>query len=188
MEENIMGEHLATNIFNTLRNRFNNRYKTSSRPEVPDAIWQRPLYFFAFGFGSGAMPFAPGTFGTLMAIPFYLLFRPLPVFAYLIFVIAFVLVSSWASEKISKEINVHDHSGMCIDEFAGFFVTMINAPHGFYWILLGFILFRIFDILKPWPIYVVDEKMAGGLGMVLDDVIAGIYSCIIIQIIALIMK
>lgn len=177
-----MGPFKATNIFKYfIRDKYKKTY-----PEVPRAVWQQPLYFFAFGLGSGAMPFAPGTFGTLMAIPFYLLLQSLPLLAYLIFVIAFIIASSIISQKVSQEIHVHDHPGMCIDEFAGFFVTMINAPHGFSWIILGFLLFRLFDIWKPWPINLLDEKIHGGFGMVLDDVVAGIYSLMIIQIIAII--
>ncbi|TAK73542.1 MAG: phosphatidylglycerophosphatase A [Gammaproteobacteria bacterium] len=153
-------------------------------PPLPDNIWQRPLYFIAFGFGSGTLPIAPGTFGTLMAIPFYLLFQSLPLPLYLLFVLLFTALSCWICERVSREIQVHDHPGMCIDEFAGFFVTMINAPHGWLWILLGFLLFRLFDIWKPWPIRDIDKKMHNGIGIVLDDIVAGLYALIIIQIIA----
>lgn len=177
MEENIMAQLTVTNIFSY----FKPRIKPSL--PVPRKVWRDPLFFIAFGLGSGAMPFAPGTFGTLMAIPFYLLFRPLSLYAYLIFVIVFIILSSLLCARISRKIKVDDHPGMCIDEFAGFFVTMINAPHGFWWIVLGFVLFRLFDIWKPWPIYIVDKKIHGGFGMVLDDVLAGIYACVIIQLI-----
>lgn len=162
-----------------------NIFKYSCKPKasLPDNIWQNPLYFIAFGFGSGAIPFAPGTFGTLLAIPFYLLLRPLPPSAYIIFVIVFIIFTSWLSDRISREINIHDHPGMCIDEFAGFFVTMICAPSGFIWIILGVILFRLFDIWKPWPIRLLDEKVHGGFGMIIDDVVAGLFAMFIIQII-----
>lgn len=161
----------------------NKLMKKYIRFETPDAVWRNPLYFIAFGFGSGAMPFAPGTFGTLMAIPFYLLLRPLPLVYYIIFIVAFIAFSMWLSNKLSREINVHDHPGMCIDEFAGYFVTMINAPAGWEWVLLGFALFRFFDIVKPWPISFIDEKVHGGIGMILDDVLAGLASFAIIQLI-----
>lgn len=175
-----MARYAVTDIFKLFSN------DAKQLPETPSQVWTNPLYFIAFGFGSGAMPFAPGTFGTLMAIPFYLLLRPLPLYAYVIFVAILIAVTSWISEKLSREIHIHDHPGMCIDEFVGFFVTMINAPHGIFWIILGVILFRIFDILKPWPIYILDEKIHGGFGMILDDVAAGIYAMIIIQILKLI--
>lgn len=152
-------------------------------PPVPEKVWQDPIYFVAFGFGTGAIPFAPGTFGTLMAIPFYLLLSPLPVIPYVVFLGLFIAFSSWICSRLSREINVHDHVGMNIDEFAGFFVTMTAVPAGFGWIVMGFLLFRFFDIIKPWPIGYIDEKVQGGFGMILDDVIAGIFACAILQII-----
>lgn len=149
---------------------------------IPQKVWQDPRYFLAFGLGSGAFPIAPGTMGTIFAIPFYLLLQPLPLFLYLIITIIFCIAAMWLCAQLSKEINLHDHPGMCIDEFAGFFVTMIHAPPGWQWILLGFILFRIFDIAKPWPIRLADQKIHGGFGMVFDDILAGIAACFIIQL------
>lgn len=165
-----------------------NKFALRSKPlvPVPKAIWQQPLYFIAFGFGSGAMPFAPGTFGTLMAIPFYLLLQSLPLFAYCTVTLLIIIGSAWLCEHISNEIQIHDHPGMCIDEIAGFLVTMINAPKGWSWIIIGFILFRFFDIFKPWLIRSIDKHVHGGIGMVLDDVAAGVISCLIIQLIRLI--
>jgi phosphatidylglycerophosphatase A len=85
---------------------------------------------------------------------------------------------------VSKEIHVHDHPGMCIDEVVGYLVTMFGAPHGFRWIVLGFIAFRIFDIWKPWPIHIIDQKVKGGFGMILDDILAGIYSILVLHILS----
>lgn len=172
-----MAPFKVTNIFNWAPKK--------PKPPLPPAIWQRPLYFFAFGLGSGAMPFAPGTFGTLLAIPFYLLLQPLSFTAYLIFVVIFIILSSWACDYVSRQINVHDHPGMTIDEFAGYFVTMINAPHGWQWVVLGFLLFRFFDIVKPWPIRFLDKHVHGGFGIVLDDIVAGLFAMIIIQLLLL---
>jgi len=168
----------AFNIFNLLKP------KPKAKPPIPKKIWRDPLYFAAFGLGSGAIPFAPGTVGTLFAIPFYLLLQPLAIIPYCIFVVIFIAFSSWLCDYVSREINVHDHPGMTIDEFAGFFVTMIAAPHGWFWIVLGFILFRLFDIWKPWPIRWLDEKVHGGFGIVLDDVIAGLFAFFLIQLLA----
>jgi phosphatidylglycerophosphatase A len=105
---------------------------------------------------------------------------------YLLFVICFIVFSSWICGRVSHDIGIHDHPGITIDEFVGFFVTMIHAPKGVSWIILGFILFRVFDILKPWPIHTLDEKIQGGFGIVLDDIVAGIYACLIIQLLSLI--
>lgn len=172
----------ATSIFNKLKS------KSKVAPPIPKAVWHNPLYFAAFGLGSGAMPFAPGTFGTLFAIPFYLLLAPLSLSAYLFFTIFFIIASSWICDRVSRETHTHDHPGMCIDEFAGFFVTMIHAPRGWTWIVFGFLLFRLFDIWKPWPIRVMDEKIHGGFGMVLDDVAAGLVAMFIIQITAYLLR
>lgn len=166
----------VTIIFNTLKSR------SKPMPPVPEAVWRNPLYFVAFGLGSGAIPLAPGTFGTLMAIPFYLLLQPLPLPFYLAFTLLFFAASSWICDRVSRETGTHDHPGMCLDEFVGFFVTMIHAPTGWPWVVLGFLLFRLFDIWKPWPINWLDKKVHGGFGMVLDDVVAGIFAMIVIQL------
>lgn len=160
------------------------QFKPKAIPPVPDEVWTSVVYFIAFGFGSGTMPFAPGTFGTLMAVLFYILLPPMTLTNYAIGLIVFIIASMIICEYVSRRIHVHDHPGMCLDEFAGFFVTMFNAPSGWSWILLGFILFRLFDIFKPWPINVLDKHVPGGFGMVLDDVVAGIFSCAIIQALA----
>lgn len=164
------------NIFKKMKIR---SYKPSP---VPNSIWKKPSHFVAFGFGSGAIPFAPGTFGTLMAIPFYLAMRSLPNSIYFVLLILIIIGSSWLCHIVSKEINEHDHQGMCIDEVVGYLVTMFNAPKGFIWIIWGFLLFRLFDILKPWPIRYIDENIQGGFGMILDDVLAGIYSLILLRV------
>ncbi len=143
-----------------------------------------PIHFLAFGFGSGLAPFAPGTFGTLMAVPLYHLLlqtQPLPVY---LFILAVVCVAGiWICHKSSQLLGVHDHSGIVWDEFAGFFVTMIAAPEGWLWIIIGFALFRLFDIWKPWPISMLDKKVEGGLGIMLDDIVAGIYALVCLQFI-----
>jgi phosphatidylglycerophosphatase A len=151
-------------------------------PPIPKSIWRNPLHFIAFGFGTGAIPVAPGTFGTLMAIPIYLLMQPLPKSIYFIVLTVFTLFCMWLCEKVSRDIKVHDHQGMCIDEFPGFLLTMFAVPFHLIWIIIGFILFRVFDIWKPFPIRYVDAHVKGGFGMVLDDLLAGVYSWIVLQI------
>lgn len=153
-------------------------------PPIPASVWQKPSHFIAFGFGTGALPVAPGTFGTLIAIPFYLAFHSLSPEAYTFLVILIALGSSWLCDRVSREIDIHDHQGMCLDEIVGYLVTMIGAPFGIIWIILGFILFRIFDIWKPWPIHFVDQHVPGGFGMILDDVLAGVYSIIILKLLS----
>lgn len=153
-----------------------------SIPPIPESVWQNPLHFIAFGFGTGTIPFAPGTFGTLIAIPFYLAMQSLLPLIYFLLTIAIIVASIWICNKATQDIGIHDHQGMCLDEVVGYIVTMFNAPHGWQWVSIGFVLFRLFDIWKPWPIRFVDARVGGGFGIILDDVLAGIYSCIIIQI------
>lgn len=153
-------------------------------PPIPESIWKNPWHFIAFGFGTGALPIAPGTFGTLIAIPFYLFLATFSHTTYIILTIAITIFSIWLCNKVSEEIKVEDHQGMCLDEIVGYLVTMIAAPYGWGWMLTGFLLFRFFDIVKPWPIRQIDNGVKGGLGVILDDVLAGIYSLLIIQILA----
>jgi phosphatidylglycerophosphatase A len=178
MVKNMFSKLKAINIF---KKNLSRDYKV---PPIPDSIWKNPWHFIAFGFGTGAIPIAPGTFGTLIAIPIYLYLESYSNTFYFIFLILFTFFSIWLCEKVSDEIKVDDHQGMNIDEIVGFLVTMFWAPYGWKWILLGFILFRVFDILKPWPIRQIDARMKGGVGMILDDVLAGVYSFLIIQVIA----
>lgn len=151
-------------------------------PPIPDSVWKNPWHFIAFGFGSGAIPIAPGTFGTLMGIPFYLLMQPLSPLIYFIVLLIFIFASILICNKVSKDIGIHDHQGMCLDEIVGFLVTMFAAPHGLKWIIIGFLLFRLFDIWKPQPIRYLDEKVSGGFGMILDDVVAGIFAALLLHL------
>lgn len=156
----------------------------SKIPPIPSTVWTNPLHFIAFGFGAGCFPMAPGTFGTLMAIPFYLVMRPLSLTSYFALLILIIVGSMWVCQKVSHDVGVEDHQAMCLDEIVGFLVTMFAAPHHWVWIVLGFVLFRLFDILKPWPIRLIDNQLKGGVGMIMDDVMAGIFSCVLIQIFA----
>mgnify|MGYP003956912865 FL=1 len=150
-------------------------------------IFSSPTHLFAFGFGSGLAPIAPGTAGTLAAIPIYLLIEGLSRPLYLGFILISFLFGVVICGRTGDALGEHDHGGIVWDEFVGFWITMIAAPSGWIWIALGFILFRIFDIWKPWPINWADQKVAGGLGVMLDDVIAGVYAALFLQIIYLLM-
>jgi phosphatidylglycerophosphatase A len=142
-----------------------------------------PIHFLAFGFGSGLAPFAPGTFGTLAAVPLYLLMINFSLPVYLMITLFSILIGFWLCGRSSEMLGVHDHSGIVWDEFAGFFITMIAAPQDWQWIVLGFALFRLFDIWKPWPINIIDNKVQGGVGIMMDDVIAGIYALVVLQLV-----
>ncbi|HMT94288.1 phosphatidylglycerophosphatase A [uncultured Thiothrix sp.] len=147
-------------------------------------VFQSPIHITAFGFGSGLAPFAPGTFGTLAAIPLYLILSLFPLWLYFVVIVIAAVVGIWICGESAKKLGVHDHEGIVWDEFVGFWITMFAAPSGLIWLIAGFVIFRIFDIWKPWPIYIVDDKVQGGFGIMLDDLMAGVYALIVMQILA----
>ncbi|MDI1352914.1 MAG: phosphatidylglycerophosphatase A [bacterium] len=137
-------------------------------------VWQDPIYFIAFGFGSGLMSVAPGTWGTLAAIPVYLLLLKCHWSVYIFATVLAFILGVWVSDKVTKDLGIHDYKGIVWDEVVGYLITMFLVPPGLVWIILGFVLFRIFDIWKPQPIRLVDQKVNGGLGIMLDDVLAAV--------------
>ncbi len=152
---------------------------------APASIWRNPIHFLAFGLGSGAASKAPGTFGTLASVPIYLwLLQDLSSMQYLVMLVVTSLVGIYLCGKTSKDLGVHDHSGIVWDEFVGYWITMWLAPTGWEYIVLGFVLFRLFDILKPWPISWVDKHVHGGFGIMFDDILAGAMSLIVLQALA----
>ncbi len=152
---------------------------------APASVWRNPVHFLAFGLGSGAAPWAPGTVGTLAAIPFFLLMQPLSLFWYGVILLVTSLIGIYLCGKTSDDMGVHDHGGIVWDEFVGYWLTMFAAPPGWLWIIIGFVLFRVFDIIKPWPISWADKKVAGGLGIMLDDILAGLMALGCLQLLAL---
>lgn len=147
-----------------------------SQPVSAKNVFTHPVHFLAFGFGSGLAPKAPGTFGTLLAVPIFLLASQLSLAFYILFCLLVSLVGIYLCGHSAKLLNTHDHPGIVWDEFAGFFITMIGFAASWPNIVIGFILFRLFDILKPWPIKWIDQKVSGGFGIMLDDILAGIFA------------
>jgi phosphatidylglycerophosphatase A len=141
-----------------------------------------PYYFFAFGFGSGLAPKAPGTFGTLAAIPLYWLIQDLSWPIYVSWLIVTFALGVYWCDLAAKKLGVHDHGGIVWDEFVGYWITMFLAPKHWLYVLLGFVLFRFFDILKPWPINWLDRKIGGGFGIMVDDALAGVYALMCLQL------
>jgi len=140
-------------------------------------LLKHPVQLMALGFGSGLAPKAPGTFGTLAAIPFFLLMMSLPLWLYCFVLFATFVLGVYLCQSTSDDFGVHDHSAIVWDEFVGLWISLLPVVYvGFswHWLLLGFILFRFFDIVKPWPICWLDKHVHGGLGIMLDDVLAGI--------------
>lgn len=145
-------------------------------------VWTNPIYFVAFGFGAGLSPLLPGTMGTLIAIPFYLLMRQLSWQLYLIIVVVSFVVGVWFCDQTEKMVQQSDYSGIVWDEIVGYWATMFLAPSGWQWIFLGFVLFRLFDIIKPWPISWVNDHVHRGFGIMFDDLLAGLLALAVIQL------
>jgi len=153
----------------------------------PKELIRHPVHFLSLGFGSGLSPFAPGTAGTLVAIPvFYILSVYLPVIGYVIATCIVTLAGIYLCERTTSALGVHDHPAIVWDEIAGFLITMLFVPVTPVNIILGFALFRLFDILKPWPVSVIDSRMKGGVGVMLDDVIAGMYALALMHLFLLV--
>jgi len=142
-----------------------------------------PVQFLALGFGSGLAPKAPGTFGTLAAIPVFLLMAQLPVSQYMAVLSVMALFGVHICGYTAKAIGVDDHPAIVWDEIVGFLITMVLVPVSVTTVVVGFLLFRFFDIVKPWPISAVDKKLHSGLGIMLDDIIAGVMAFGVMQLI-----
>jgi len=154
---------------------------TSNNKMTFGELIKRPACFLGLGFGSGLAPKAPGTFGTLAAIPIYLLMKDLPLALYLALVVIAFIAGIWICQKSAEWLEKDDPSAVVWDEIVGYLITMIAAPSGWQWLVLGFVLFRFFDILKPWPINLADKAIHGGLGIMVDDVIAGVFALVCVQ-------
>jgi len=144
---------------------------------TPKQIISDPVLFLAFGFGSGLAKKAPGTFGTLAAVPLYLaLVQAQSLIVYSLVTLLVILAGVWICGQAAEKLGEHDFGGIVWDEIAGFLVTMWLVPFTWQAVVLGFILFRVFDIIKPWPIRWIDRQVHGGLGIMLDDVLAGVFA------------
>ena len=154
------------------------------KPVKVQPNWFNPIHLLAFGFGSGAAPIAPGTWGTLAAVLIYWPLSQLSSDHYLLMLLVTSLMGIYICGQTAKDLGVHDHGSIVWDEFVGFWITMFAAPVGWVWVVVGFILFRFFDIIKPWPISWIDTKITGGFGIMLDDVIAGVMAAAVLQGIA----
>ena len=152
---------------------------------IPPRLLKNPIHLLSLGFGSGLSPIAPGTMGTLVAIPMYWLIADLGLSTYLLITLFAMILGVYLCGATARALGVHDHGGIVWDEIVGYFITMATVPANWVWIVTGFVLFRFFDILKPWPIRRVDRQVAGGLGIMLDDIMAGIYAWLVLQLIML---
>ncbi len=145
-------------------------------------LLRHPAYLIAFGGAAGLAPKAPGTVGSLVALPLYLLLMPLAPLAYGVFVAALFFLGVWACARTERDLGVHDHPGIVWDEIVGMLVTLFLAPAGWAWLLIGFGLFRLFDIWKPYPISWLNDHVKGGWGIMLDDLAAGVAAAVCLQL------
>ena len=151
-------------------------------PVINPQLLLHPVDCLALGFGSGLVPRAPGTAGTLVAIPLYLLLQNLSLQLYVPLVVGLFLLGIPICTHTARRLGVHDHPGIVWDEIVGYLLTMTFAPPGWQWVVAGFVLFRLFDIVKPWPIGWCDRKVTGGFGIMLDDLLAGVMAAAVLQL------
>ncbi len=149
----------------------------------PETVWKNPIHFLACGLGAGTIKFMPGTWGSLMAIPFYLALRQLSPLSYLLVLAIAIVFGFWICDVTAKDFGESDPGPIVWDEMVGMWLALWAAPNGWMWIAGGFILFRVFDIFKPWPIKLAQDKLPGGYGIVVDDLLAGLYTWIILQLV-----
>jgi phosphatidylglycerophosphatase A len=136
-----------------------------------------PVHFLALGFGSGLASKMPGTFGTLASLPLVVLLASYSsLTTYAVLTILASIAGIWICGQTADDMQVHDDPSIVWDEFAGMLIALFAVPLSWQTVLLGFALFRVFDILKPWPISYLDKHVDGGFGIMIDDVLAGIFA------------
>ena len=149
------------------------------------ALLSHPAGWIATALGVGLSPKAPGTAGSLVALlPWWFLLRGLSPGACLAVLVAGFLLGVWACGVCDRRLGMHDQGALVWDEVIGMWITLFMAPPQWWWMVVGFALFRLFDIWKPWPVSWADRRVHGGLGVMLDDVAAGVYALIVLQIVA----
>lgn len=151
-------------------------------PELRKVALRTPTGFLAFGFGSGLSPYAPGTMGTLVAIPFIFALRALGDTGFWTALVLLFLLGVFVCERASRKLGVHDHGGIVWDEMLGYWLSAAFIPLQWPWLLAAFLLFRFFDIVKPWPIRQLDSKVSGGFGIMIDDVVAALFTIIVLAV------
>lgn len=159
--------------------------KVTLEPAQRRALMTHPAGWIAAGFGSGLVPRAQGTFGSLVALlPWWFLWRGLSLPAYGLMLILGFTVGVWACGESSRRIGFPDHRALVWDEFVGQWIALLPVLAGPWWMMaIGFVLFRLFDVAKPWPIGWLDARVKGGAGVMLDDVVAGVFAAIVLAVV-----
>jgi phosphatidylglycerophosphatase A len=153
---------------------------TTDRAEIRRKVLRDPVNFLAFGFGTGLSPVAPGTVGSVLGLALAWLTLDLPLLMRLLVGIALIASGVWICGESARRIAVHDHPGIVWDEIAAIYVALLVAPPPIWAWALCFGLFRLFDVWKPWPIRDLDHRLKGGLGIMLDDLVAALYTALIL--------
>ena len=160
----------------------------SARLKLEFKLLRDPVHLLALGLGSGLSPVAPGTCGSLLALPFVFVLQPLALPVRVAVVLAAILAGIWICAESARRIGQHDHPGIVWDEIAAMLALVVLIPPGAPWILGGFVLFRVFDIAKPWPIRDLDHRLRGGLGIMLDDLMAVLYAAVCLRLIEFLIR
>ena len=145
-------------------------------------LFRNPAHLIALGFGAGLAPGAPGTVGTLLGFPLFLLLAPLPPTIMLVALVGLFALGVWACGETGKALGVSDHGSIVWDEVVAFALVLAFTPQTLAWFAAAFVLFRLFDIWKPWPIRYIDRTVKGGFGVMLDDLLAAGYAILVMQI------
>ncbi len=153
---------------------------TQAPDNLARTVLKDPVHILAFGFGTGLAPFAPGTFGSLPGVLLFWLTVDFGLYVQLGVAVAMTLAGIWICGESAKRIGVHDHGGIVWDEIVGMYLTLLAAPFTVAGWVLAFVLFRVMDIVKPWPIRDLDHRMRGGVGIMLDDLAAALYAAILL--------
>ncbi len=139
-----------------------------------------PVHFLAFGFGSGLAPFAPGTFGSIPGMLLFWLTMGFGLYVQLAVAVVLCVAGIWICGESARRLGIHDHGGIVWDEIAGMYLTLFVAPVSVFGWVLAFVLFRLMDIVKPWPIRDLDHRLKGGVGIMLDDLVAALYAALML--------
>lgn len=151
------------------------------RPDLVRQVLRDPVHWLAFGFGSGLLPVAPGTWGSLLAVGIFWLVPPLPIAVQLTALVAAFFAGCVICGASARRLGVHDHGGIVLDEIVAMLLVLCVTPRTAGWTLAAFLLFRFFDVVKPWPIREADHRIPGGLGIMLDDVLAAVYAALVVR-------
>jgi phosphatidylglycerophosphatase A len=145
-------------------------------------IWQYPIHILAYGFGTGLMPFAPGTFGSLVGVALFWFMAPMRAVPYAGVVIIMFLAGIFICGQTASDVGAIDPGSIVYDEVVGFLVAMYLLPRDWRWIATGFVIYRIFDIWKPFPIHYLESHLGLGSGIMTDDVVAGLYTLMVLHL------